>query len=179
MCLYIMISYNVISTVAAAKSEVETTRWEVQNYREFEPSYGDYFMVDIENGIGYLANDFTRRMTVFPVMTGAKRTPTPEKEWLVLEKNIQSDRITFSKSGEFFRMYLDEGEKRTSYGIHGYAYFAKEIKNGRKFLSLGCVLVSDDVLDVIEESFLADNEKMRISTQAEIKLSKFFVDLVR
>jgi hypothetical protein len=35
------------------------------------------------------------------------------------------------------------------FGIYGYGFFDEEIANGTKFLSLGCVLVTDDVLYLI------------------------------
>lgn len=157
------------------KSEFEQIIWTKFEFEDFEPSKGDYFLVDIENALGYLINDTTRFYTVFPVMTGALRTPTPVKDWVVLEKSVKSDRITFGKTGEFFRMYLNEGATRTAYGIHGYGFFEDEISNARKFLSLGCVLVSDNVLDLLEESFNLNGASLSISTRASIDIEKHFL----
>jgi hypothetical protein len=141
---------------------------------DYQASSGDYFLVDIENALGYLVNETSRFYTVFPIMTGAKRTPTPVKDWVVLEENIKSDRITFDESGEFFRMFLNDGATRTGYGIHGYAYFDFEIANGRKFLSLGCVLVSDANLDLIEESFIANGNRLNVMTRSVVDIEAYF-----
>jgi hypothetical protein len=166
MCLYVFVAFGVANADG----------WSHKSLTKFEPSVGDYFLVDINNGIGYLINDENKTYLIFPVMTGSLRAPTPEKEWVVKEKNIQPNRIIFSESGEFLRMYMD-GETRTGYGIHGYAYFEKEIKEGTKFLSLGCVLVADDVLDVIEESYLANGESLKMSTVKEVNISSYLAVL--
>ncbi len=146
-----------------------TNVWAYQYYTDYQPSEGDYFLVDIEDAVGYLANDERRVYTSFPIMTGALRTPTPEKDWVVKEKNIQRNRVVFAESGEFFRMFLDGGETFTHYGIHGYGFFEEEIARGTKYLSLGCVLVADDVLDMIEESYMENGESLRVSTREGVK----------
>lgn len=151
--------------------------WTKLESNEFKASAGDYFLVDIENAKGYLINENTRFYTVFPVMTGAKRTPTPVKDWVVLEENIKSDRITFDDSGEFFRMFLNDGATRTGYGIHGYGYFDFEIANGRKFLSLGCVLVSDANLDLIEESFIENGNRLNVMTRTTVDIEAYFNEI--
>jgi hypothetical protein len=155
---------------AGAKPKSE---WVGLTYNEYTPSFGDYFMVDVANGLGYLMNDSTKFYTSFPLMTGASGTPTPYKEWVVLEKNIQSNRVIFAESGEFFRMF-ENGTRRTSYGIHGYGYFEEEIANGRKFLSLGCILVADDVLDLIERSYIENGNMLNVSTRESIDLVSYF-----
>jgi hypothetical protein len=156
-------------------TQIVWTRFEPS---DFSVSAGDYFLVDIENAQGYLINENSRFYTVFPIMTGAKRTPTPVKDWVVLEENIKSDRITFDDSGEFFRMFLNDGATRTGYGIHGYAYFDFEIANGRKFLSLGCVLVSDANLDLIEESFIANGNRLNVYTRESVDIEAYFNGLI-
>jgi len=42
---------------------------------------------------------------------------------------------------------------------------------------LGCVLVADNVLDVIEESYLANGESLEMSTVKEVNLSSYFAVL--
>jgi hypothetical protein len=163
---------NITDGISHVEAKAVSEEWIWLAYDEFTPSFGDYFMVDVTNGFGYLINDSKKSYTVFPVMTGAKRTPTPYKEWVVLQKSIQSNRVVFSKSGEFFRMY-ENGTKRTSYGIHGYAYFKDEIGKGRKFLSLGCIMVADDVLDIIEESYIANGNSLKVSTRESIDLLSY------
>ncbi len=162
LCLFTFVTFSVAHAGA----------WEIYSYNDFEPSEGDRFLVDINNALGYLINYENKSYTVFPIMTGAGRTPTPEKEWVILEENIQPNRIIFAESGEFFRMYAN-GETRTGYGVHGYAYFAEEMVKGTKFLSLGCVLVADNVLDLIEESFIANGNTLQMRTTAEVNVSSY------
>ena len=104
-------------------------------------------------------------------MTGALRTPTPETDWVVKEKNIQPNRVIFGETGEFLRMYKN-GDIRTGYGIHNYKFFEYEIENGRKFLSLGCILVSAEVHDMIEESFLANDSALEMKTVRSMGISE-------
>lgn len=172
--LSILLLMNFGASSAGAKVFVDRVElakvWSQVSYDEYIPAKGDYFLVDIEKAVGYLLNDIGQTYTSFPIMTGSKRTPTPEKDWVVLQKNIQPNRVVFAESGEFFRMFLDEGKTFTHYGIHGYGFFEEEIEKGTKFLSLGCVLVADDVLDLIEESYLANGESLNISTRNEINI---------
>lgn len=175
-----LVDANFTEKVASFEVEIEPVeliQWIRFDYKEFTPSVGDYFLVDVSNAVGYLINDGSRYYTDFPIMTGSLSTPTPYKEWVVLDKNIQRNRVTFSESGEFFRMYID-GKTRTSYGIHGYAYFNDEIEKGRKFLSLGCVLVADDVLDLLEESYILNNNSLRVSTREVIDIEMYFNSLL-
>ncbi len=177
ICLFTFVSTGIASAEGWGDNWNDSADvWTPVYYQDFHPSVGDYFLVDIENALGYLLNESTQYYTVFPIMTGSKRTPTPEREWVVLQKNIQPNRVVFSKSGEFFRMFTN-GTTRTSYGIHGYGYFDMEIERGTKFLSLGCVLVADDVLDMIENSYLANGESLRMDTKKSIDISSYFLAL--
>ncbi|MBD3330514.1 hypothetical protein GF354_03205 [Candidatus Peregrinibacteria bacterium] len=170
LMVFILMLYNGNYVLAGLFFNDEPTNvWTVSSHQNYPVSYGDEFIVDIENGEGYLINYYTKTFTKFPLMTGTTYAPTPVSEWIVKEKNIQGNRVVFSDSGEFFRMYKN-GITRTGYGIHGYKYFKREIENGRKFLSLGCVLVADDVLDVIEESFYANKELFNMSTREKVDL---------
>ena len=136
------------------------------------PSEGDRFLVDIDNALGYIVNNNNLTYSAFPLMTGALRTPTPEETWVVKELNIQPNRVIFGDSGEFLRMYRGEGAQRTGFGIHGYKYFQKEIEGGRKFLSLGCILVADNVHDVLEGSWRANGEAMEMKTVKSMGISE-------
>lgn len=181
LVLYVVACFSILGDVAIA-SHGERGRdivWNLQSSSKYGASIGDYMVVDISNGIGYLMNNLTKNVTIFPVMTGGKRTPTPEQEWVVKEKNIQGNRIFFGESGEFLRLYTDAGEQFTHYGIHGYAYFDREIERGTKYLSWGCVMTSDDVLDLIEESYLANGGLLKVTTVDEVNLSNYFVEFVR
>jgi hypothetical protein len=151
----------------------EERGWSYFSPKQFVSSYGDEFKADVENGIGYLVNFESRRFTVFPILSGQRRHlcyigrcyygATPEQQWVVKEMNIQYDRITFSESGKFLRLYSD-GEIRTSYGIHGHAYFESMIQQDSKFQSMGCILVSDEILEIIEESFYKNGNTLNVLT---------------
>ncbi|NIA01951.1 MAG: hypothetical protein GWP15_01060 [Nitrospirae bacterium] len=177
--LYVFVSFGIANADSwnldglYSLNVFSSSSWDLSRYDNFVVSEGDYFLVDIDDAFGYLINDDNKTYTVFPVMTGALRTPTPENEWIIKEKNIQSNRVIFGKTGEFLRMYLDDGNTRTGYGIHGYGYFAEEIEKGTKFLTLGCILVADNIHDLLEESYLINNENMRVITTNEVNLSSY------
>lgn len=147
--------------------------WRFVSIGQFVPSEGDYLLADVKKGTGYLINNESGRFTAFPLLSGQHRyvyyigryyyAATPEQKWVVKEMNIQHDRITFSESGRFLRLYAD-GETYTSYGIHGHAYFETMIEQDSKFQSMGCLLVSDEVMDVLVESFYANEDGMRVLT---------------
>lgn len=159
----------VISTV----NDVSENEWAELAFADFVPSKGDYLNVNLEESIGYLFNDESKEFMTFPVLSGQRRNicyigrcyygATPEQDWVVKEMNIQSDRITFSASGKFLRLY-EGGETRTSYGIHGHAYFNSMIQRDDKYQSMGCILVADDIMDLLEESFYANDNELRVLT---------------
>ncbi len=163
-------------------SREENNTWGMYNYTNFEPSYGDYFVADLEDGIGYLVNDANKSFTFFPLLSGQRRNicyigscyygATPEKIWEVKEENVQSDRITFSDSGKFLRLF--DGDKSTHYGIHGHAYFDTMLQKDTKFQSMGCILVPDDALNVVEESFIANVDELKVITKNKIGISFLF-----
>ncbi len=160
--------------------------WEMDPVLDFQASEGDQFIADLENGMGYLVNEERQYFTTFQLLSGQKRNvcyigrcyfaATPEQTWVVKEENIQGDRVTFSESGEFFRMFEDDS--RTSYGIHGYKYFQDNIDKGKKFVSMGCLLVADDVLDVIEASFVANGEELTVITKKEVPTTSLLSNLL-
>lgn len=179
MLLYISLSFGIANADSwdfeklYSLDSFTSDTWDLSKYDKYEPREGDYFLVDIDDALGYLVNDGYMTYTVFPIMSGATRTPTPEEEWVVKEKNIQSNRIVFGETGEFLRMYKNDGDTRTGYGIHNYAYFEEEIEKGTKYLSLGCILVSADIHDLIEESYLANGENMKMITKYDVNLSSY------
>lgn len=172
-------TFTQTNSVAAVEAENKGLYVNIQNFRA---RAGDRLVADLQNSVGYLINDTTNYYTSFPLMSGQKRhvcyigrcyfAGTPTQTWQVREKNIQRDRVTFGPSGEFLRLY--NNGKRTAYGIHGYKYFAQEIDKGTKFLSMGCLLVSDSVLDIIEASFLANGGDLEVITTEHLMLSAMF-----
>lgn len=148
-------------------------KWNRVDVDEFESADGDYVLANLSRGVGYLANRESKIFTTFPLLSGQHRyvyyvgryyyAATPEQEWVIKEMNIQRDRFTFSESGRFLRMYAN-GDTYTSYGIHAHAHFETMIERDSKFQSMGCLLVSDEVMDVLEESFYANENGMRVLT---------------
>ncbi len=153
--------------------ERSALQWESVDVENFIPSQGVYFQADVSKGVGYLINQENRTFTKFPILSGQRQYvcyigrcyygATPEQEWIVKEMNIQYDRITFSESGKFLRLYAN-GDTRTSYGIHGHAHFDYMLQKDTIFQSMGCILVSDDVMDVIEASFYANGNTISVLT---------------
>ena len=138
----------------------------------FEPSKGDFFMADLENSVGYLIDEHSQKYITFPILSGRRQfasyigryyfAETPDQTWTGKERNILGDRVTFAKSGRFIRLY--DGEKRTSYGIHGHLYFSTMIARENKYVSYGCVLVSDKIMDLVEKSFYANGGSLKVVT---------------
>lgn len=179
MLLYVFVSFGIANADSWTLEKLysfdgfSSDSWDLSRYDKFEPSEGDYFLVDIDDALGYLVNDDKKTYTVFPIMSGGRGTPTPRQEWYVKEKNIQSNRIFFGETGEFLRMYSNDGNTRTGYGIHNYAYFEEEIEKGTKYLSWGCIMVSAEMEDIIEESYLANGENMYMVTTDDVNLSSY------
>lgn len=153
--------------------------WKLFNFQEFKSSVGDYFVADVDNGVGYLMNDSNKSFTTFPLLSGQKRNVcyigrcyyagTPKQKWVVKSEDIKGDKVTFSASGRFLRLYK-EGEDRTSYGIHSHKYFQEMLDTGIRFKSMGCILVDDEVLDTIEKSYVANGKTLNVLTTGEVKL---------
>lgn len=172
----------ILASVWVPVAQAESSDWNQVELSEYVASKGDYVMADLKNSTGYLLNDETKTYASFPLLSGQKRkvyylgrsyfAATPEQTWIVRELAIQSDRITFAKSGEFLRLY--DGEKRTSYGIHGHKYFDVMMARENKYVSMGCMLVADDVLDIIQNSFEADEKEMKVITTSDETTLPFY-----
>lgn len=162
-----------IAASAAAFNQEEYSPYSIE---DFTANSGDYMVAHLEEGIGYLVNDEKRHYASFPLLSGQKRyirylgrgyfAATPEQTWVVKEKNIQGDRVTFGKTGEFLRLFANG--KRTHYGIHGHRSYDVMIARETKFQSYGCIIVSDFVLDVIEKSFLENGGELMVITTNDL-----------
>lgn len=85
---------------------------------------------------------------------------TPERRWVVKSIHTKGDRITFGKTGRFLRLYDDEGATYTPYGIHATSNidYILSLPSDMRFMSMGCILVSDDILSLLIDTFnLGDN----------------------
>jgi len=158
--------------------------WVRVDIEEFQPSEGDYLTVYIPTGTAYLANDTTKIYAQFPILSGQPKNvyyigryyfaATPEQEWEIKSMDTKKDHVTFGKTGRFFRLY--EGDDGTPYGIHGYKYAQKLIEAGKIYASMGCVIVPENVLDIIDASYKADNKDMKVITTSDIeKIANFIV----
>ncbi len=144
-------------------------------FAEWQPQKGDELLVDTEENIGYLIR-LDGTYTAFPVATGQRRVvryigrtynaTTPASLWKAKSSEIKGDRITFGKYGRFLRLYEreDSEETRTPYGIHSHAYIEKMLAGTERYRSMGCVLVSEFVLDRIIETFALNGNELSVRT---------------
>ena len=132
-------------------------------------------IVDTDENIGYLIHR-DGGYTSFPVATGQKRVVryigrtydarTPSRTWQALSQQIKGDRITFGKLGRFLRLSsidVDEMEE-TPYGIHSHASIEKMLAREDRYRSMGCILVSEPVLNTIIATFDTNEQKMDVVT---------------
>jgi len=141
------------------------------NQENWGPLAGDRVVFDTDNNIGYLIHENGKQL-VFPIITGQKRyvyhlgmyylAETPKKSWVVESFETQWDRFTYGPEGKFFRMYVDG--KETHYGIHTHA--AENIMFARedRYQSLGCPIVSTQILNIIEQTFYLNGNRLDVST---------------
>ncbi len=135
------------------------------------PVAGDRVIVDTQANVGYLVHEDGTYLE-FPVLTGQKRyvyyigrgyyAATPEKTWTVREVEVKGRSMTFGETGTFLRLY-DEGE-RTAYGIHSHLTFEKMLSEGDRYRSMGCVLVSEDILKLIVKTFETNGNALDVAT---------------
>lgn len=141
---------------------------------EWQVEAGDQFVVDLSTNMGYLVHE-DGMMTEFTVATGRKQTvtyigmtyyaETPARSWEVQTRHEKGDRITFGKSGRFLRLYMN-GEERTSYGIHSYIDIDEVLSWDAedRYFSMGCVLVTEHVMDILEETYDANGGSIQVTT---------------
>lgn len=132
---------------------------------------GDRMIVDTRDNMGYLVHDNGSYLE-FKVATGQKRVvrylgltynaATPNRKWQVLSTHTQPDRTTFGPTGLFLRLY-DDGE-RTSYGIHSHRSIAKMLEEDKRYESMGCVLVTDDILAFITQAYYLNGNTLDVVT---------------
>lgn len=128
-------------------------------------------IVDTKENVGYLVRE-NGDYTSFPVLTGQRRVvhyigrtynaATPEKSWTVESVDVKGRSMTFGETGTFMRLY-DDGEK-TAYGIHGHLTFQKMLDEGDRYRSMGCILVSEDVLKIILKTYEENGLRLDVAT---------------
>ena len=141
----------------------------------WKPKKWDELRVDTENNIGYLIH-FDGSYLSFPMLTGQKRyvyylgmhyfAGTPKKNWEVKSVDYKGDYYTFGPTGRFLRLFdVKNGmDQRTSYGIHSHKYIQEMLDSNNHYRSYGCILVTDDVLDLIYQTYLANGESLKVET---------------
>ena len=139
---------------------------------EWQPQVGDQIIFDTKENWGYLVHDDGRYIR-FPIVTGQQRNvwyigryyhaATPNWNWEVQTSHIKGDRVTFGPSGRFLRMFKD-GDTRTAYGIHGHRDAEEMIAHEKRFRSMGCIIVREDMLDLIETTFNLNNQNLSVQT---------------
>ena len=141
------------------------------------PVHGDTLLVDTDANIGRLEHADGTALT-FRVVTGAHgyvhyigRTydaSTPKRVWAVRSIDTKWDRTTFGHKGIFLRLY-DDPDTQTPYGIHAHRYGDKMLASDMRYRSMGCIIVSDDVLDVIERTYVVNDGVLTVDTTAAIR----------
>lgn len=149
------------------------------------PQAGDRVMVDTTENVGYLVREDGTH-TAFPVLTGQRRVvryigrtynaATPHKQWTSKSVDVKGRSMTFGETGTFVRLYDEDGEQ-TPYGIHSHLTFQKMLDEGDRYRSMGCVLVSEDVLKLIVNTFELNGGSLDVLTTARVELPEPVQDL--
>lgn len=147
----------------------------VYSLSTWQPEVGDVLEIDVTTNTGYLTHVSDGFTISFPVATGQKRwvyyigrryfAATPEQFWEVRSLDTLSDRYTFGAEGNFLRLYKN-GEIRTSYGIHTHYYIDNMLGQDQRYKSMGCILVSERIMDVLEETFRTNGQILKVRTFA-------------
>jgi hypothetical protein len=167
---------SVPSTVAFFQSTqiVDIVRW--------EPLADDFIVVDTTSNMGYLLRSDLSAASVFPVASGQQRNinylgkryfgATPSGEWRIKSLDYQVKGYTFGRHGKFLRLYNEDGS--THYGIHTVWDERAIFSLTERYKSLGCVLVRDNVLTVLENVFKASGTSgTRVITLTDITTLPF------
>lgn len=129
---------------------------------------------DLSTHNGYIVSQ-KQVLDKFDILSGQKRVvtyigltyyaETPVKEWYIENIESKADKMTFGESGRFARLF--DTVEGTNYGIHPYKYFDKEIEAGNQYVSMGCVLVSEDTMDKIQ-LILENQKKIEVVTTFDV-----------
>lgn len=138
----------------------------------WQPEIGDMFVVDTQANQGYIVHRDGVFIT-FPVVTGKRavvryigrtyKATTPEAAWVVKSRHTKGDRTTFGVTGSFLRLYRN-GDESTPYGIHGHRYSERMLSQEERFESMGCVIVSEDVLNILEATYEFNHQSLIVLT---------------
>ncbi len=136
--------------------------------QNWHPQQGDAFVVYVDANIGYLVHPDGDYFP-FLVATGMRRmvrdlgmvyfAGTPTRQWAVDSETMSSG---FGKTGHFLR--LSYQGKPTHYGIHSYSTVDEWLQSDDRYRSLGCIVVSEDMLKVIEDTYHTNNDTLTVIT---------------
>ena len=163
---------TVLSTLFGLALSVSTPALPEVHVSAWQPEVGDRFVVDTKENIGYLVHQ-DGVYTSFPVLTGQRRTvhyigrtynaATPVGRWKATETEYKGRSTTFGETGLFIRLFKD-GEERTAYGIHSHLQFQLMLDQGNRFRSMGCVLVSEEILALIKKTQETNGGTLDVAT---------------
>ena len=135
------------------------------------PAIHDRFIADTKQNIGYIVHE-NGDYTMFRIGSGKRQevnygghtynAATPETIWHVESTTYQTDKITFGKSGFFLRLY--DNDAFTPYGIHATANIDDLLTWDDRYRSMGCILVSNEVLDVLAHTYVLNGNDLEVAT---------------
>ncbi len=138
---------------------------------QWEAEAGDRFIADTQENTGYIVHE-SGNYTSMRIGSGKKQVvryigkvynaATPSDYWVVKSTHIHGDRITFGKTGRFMRLYIDG--KSTAYGIHATDNIDDILAADDRYKSMGCILVSNAVLDILEETYALNGNTLEVVT---------------
>lgn len=140
---------------------------------EWQPEESDTLIIDTASNVGYLVHN-DGAFTEFPVATGQKRivryigrtynARTPPRKWAILSEEIKGDRTTFGKRGIFLRLHDVITGEETPYGIHSHRSAKSMLSEEDRYRSMGCIIVSDDLLDVLRDTYAMNGNALMVLT---------------
>lgn len=147
------------------------------------PQAGDKVVVDTLANVGYLVRSEGSH-TSFPILSGQRRVvryigrtyfaATPTGDWTIKEIEVKGRSMTFGETGTFLRFY--DGDEKTAYGIHSHLTFKKMLAEGDPYRSMGCVLVDEDILQLIVRTFEANGGALDVHIAHGVDMPKEPVD---
>lgn len=136
------------------------------------PAVHDRLIADTQSNIGYIVHE-DGNFTMFRIGSGKQRVvnylgrtynaSTPSGSWKVLSTKVfANDHITFGKTGLFLRLSQENDE--TSYGIHATANIDTLLTWSDRYKSYGCILVNNDVLDILKKTYELSGNELDVAT---------------
>lgn len=151
------------SATPAVSPYIPLSQWHAQA--------GDRFIADTQENVGYLVHEdgsYTsmvigsgRRETVHYIGKTYDAT-TPPAQWEVQDINIQNNRAIFGKTGRFLRLF--QQDEYTNYGIHSVGNIDDILASDNRYMSMGCVLVNDAILDILIATYHLNGDSLDVVT---------------